>query len=68
MDTGVTTDYIDMLHEDAQPYKEKILNGICKSFDEYKHDTGILIGLAMAERTLHDTLSATAQRQELDDE
>lgn len=66
MDTGLTSDYIDMLKEDAKPYKEKILNGNCKCFDEYKHDTGILVGLAMAERSMHDTIKVAMDRQEVD--
>ncbi|RKZ78261.1 MAG: hypothetical protein DRQ47_01065 [Gammaproteobacteria bacterium] len=67
MNTGVIEDYINLLHEDAQPYKDKILNGHCKSFDEYRYDTGILVGLAMAERTLHDTLKLASKLQEIDE-
>lgn len=68
MDTGVTSDYLENLKEDAQPYKDKILNGHCKSFDEYKHDTGILAGLAMAEWSLHDTIQSAVDRQEVEDD
>ena len=54
------------MHEAAEPYEIKILNGNCKTLDAYKHAVGILKGLTMAEQALHDTIKHLMEQQEVD--
>ncbi len=51
-----------MMNEHA----DHIASGACKNFDEYQKMTGIIEGLALAERELLDYIERVLTEQELD--
>ena len=51
-----------MMNEHA----DHIASGACKNFDEYQKMTGVIEGLALAERELLDYVERVLTEQELD--
>jgi hypothetical protein len=66
MDTGVTTDYLEALKEEADLHGNFILEGKCSSYDMYKYKVGLMQGLQKAELTLHDILQEASKYQDQD--
>ena len=44
----------EILRDEATQINDSIISGGCKDYAEYKHKTGILIGLGIAEREILD--------------
>ena len=67
MDTGVTSEYIAALQDEADMFRKTVMEGKCSSFDQYKHKTGYIQGLEKAEQILHETIERLLVAQDLDD-
>ena len=66
MDTGLTSDYIAALKEEAERTAADIVEGKCGSMEAYKRAVGYIQGLKHAELLLHDTIKHITERQEMD--
>ncbi len=58
MSSGVSDNVLlalkDILRKEMNEIADNIAGGSCKNFDDYQHQTGIIYGLAIAERELLD--------------
>ena len=67
MDTGVTSEFLAALNDEAVAYSSDTIAGKCKSFDHYKYNTGYIQGLKRAEQILHETIAQAMAAQDIDD-
>ncbi len=60
------TNSLDMLQQRLREmmnnYSNSMIGGSCKNFPEYTHQTGIIYGLALAERELLDLDDKSSRR------
>ena len=69
MDTGLTSDYLQALRDEAQEHGDFIMQGKCSDHASYRYKAGLVQGLQKAEQLLHDIIrQATDEFQDLDDE
>lgn len=68
MDTGVSTEYVAVLQEEANMYRQDIVRGKCGSFEQYKYKTGYIQGLEKAEQILHEVIEDMLRIQDLDED
>jgi metal-dependent amidase/aminoacylase/carboxypeptidase family protein len=54
----------EKIREDMNNYADDVATGVCQNYESYKHLTGIIQGLAMAERHILDLM----EKVEKDDE
>ena len=66
MDTGITSEFIAAVNEEATRFEKSVADGKCSSFDQYKYQTGYAQGLRKAEQILHDTIETMLKAQDLD--
>ena len=66
MDTGLTSDYIRALQDEAKVFGTSVMAGKCSSFDQYKYQVGYIQGLQKAEHLLHQIIEDALRAQDLD--
>lgn len=58
----------EAIDEEIEDAKASIASGRCSSFKEYKHKTGIILGLEKAKLILHDEARKIVDTQEFVDD
>jgi len=68
LDTGLTSDFLQALRDEAQKHGDALMQGKCSDFASYRFKAGYIQGLQMAETVLHETIKQAMKIQELEDD